>query len=202
MKSVGDCHAYRYHVIICTTPFSGVCRLGQISGMCPVLCDTCEKIATVAWKYKTKGTFNILLLFSFSPFPLLFPNLCARNDLARATFCAEKAAIYSMSSFPCTIDGDDGGGSSVCVAGWLIYSILYAHPLAHLIGKVQSQPVLSSDESVLYVGSGDGDTYIHSLRADDGSEIWRYSAAGGKFVSISVWTLWSRSISIRGSECC
>ena len=85
-----------------------------------------------------------------------------------------------MSSFPCTIDGDDGGGSSVCVAGWLIYSILYAHPLAHLIGKVQSQPVLSSDESVLYVGSGDGDTYIHSLRADDGSEIWRYSAAGGK----------------------
>ena len=68
----------------------------------------------------------------------------------------------------------------MCVAGWLIYSILFAHPLAHLIGKVQSQPVLSSDESVLYVGSGDGDTYIHSLRADDGSEIWRYSAAGGK----------------------
>ncbi|MCB1036383.1 MAG: hypothetical protein KDD47_21335, partial [Acidobacteria bacterium] len=39
-------------------------------------------------------------------------------------------------------------------------------------GTVEGTPAMSEDESVLYVGRGDG--RLHALRASDGTELWSY----------------------------
>lgn len=50
-----------------------------------------------------------------------------------------------------------------------------------LSGKIQSRPVLNKDESMLYFGSGEGDTYVHGVSTADGGEVWRYAADGGTY---------------------
>ena len=40
---------------------------------------------------------------------------------------------------------------------------------------MQSGPVLSPDESTLYVGSGEGDNYVYAINAADGAQVWRFA---------------------------